>query len=131
MKVVECDYVLGGERTIFYFTSQIRVDFRDLVRHLAAGIGAGIREVDDIGRLDDMSFAGILADIKPGSISAVVDRVSHHLLDSAETLDAAGGIFRIAAIEMLSSSHTSDVILDAAERLLLKAVDNGSSTAQL
>lgn len=103
----------------------------ELVRHLAAGIGAGFREVDDIGRLDDTSFAGILADIKPGSISVVVDRVSHHLLDSPETLEAAGGTFRIAGIEMLSSSHTSEVILDAAERLLAKAPDNGASIAQL
>jgi cell fate regulator YaaT (PSP1 superfamily) len=36
MKIVEAEPILGGERLTFYFTSEERVDFRDLVRDLAA-----------------------------------------------------------------------------------------------
>ena len=35
MKIVEVEYLLGGERVIFYFTSEHRVDFRTLVRDMA------------------------------------------------------------------------------------------------
>jgi PleD family two-component response regulator len=103
----------------------------ELIKHLAASIGAGVREVDEVGRLDDMTFASILADIRPGSISVVAKRVIEHLLAEQETLDQAGGVFRVAAIELLSSAHSSDVILDATERLLAKAADNASAIAQL
>ncbi len=103
----------------------------ELVRHLAATIGAGVREVDEVGRLDDTSFASVLADIKPGSIAVVVDRVISQLQADAETIKEAGGVFRIAATELLVSSHTSEVILDAGERLLARAPDNGSAIAQL
>ncbi len=103
----------------------------ELVKHLAATIGAGVREVDDVGRLDDLSFATVLADVKPGSITVVVERVTSHLLEATDTLGRAGGVFRIGAVELLSSGHTSDVILDATERLIAKAPDNGSSIAQL
>lgn len=57
MKVVECDYVLGGERTIFYFTSQIRVDFRDLVRHLAREMRSRI-ELKQVGARDEARLVG-------------------------------------------------------------------------
>ncbi len=106
-------------------------DHVELVKHLAATIGAGVREVDDVGRLDDMSFAIVLADVKPGAISVVVDRVMAQIEASGETLERAGGVFRLAAIELLSSSHSSDVILDATERLLAKSADNGWAGAQL
>src|ERR1041384_5110014 len=35
MKLTDVDYVWGGERIVFYFTSATRVDFRELVRLLA------------------------------------------------------------------------------------------------
>lgn len=103
----------------------------ELVKHLAATIGAGVREVDDVGRLDDMSFASVLADIKPGAINIVVARVISQIEAASSTLASAGGVFRLAAIELLSSSHSSDVILDATERLLVKAEDNSWAGAQL
>ncbi len=103
----------------------------ELVKHLAATIGAGVREVDDVGRLDDLTFATVLADIQPGSIAVVVDRVTGKLLEATDTLGRAGGVFRVGAVELLSSGHSSDVILDATERLLNKADDNGASIAQL
>jgi cell fate regulator YaaT (PSP1 superfamily) len=36
IKVVEAEAILGGEKLTFYFTSEKRVDFRDLVNRLAA-----------------------------------------------------------------------------------------------
>ncbi len=35
MKVVECEYLLGGDRMIFYFMADGRVDFRALVKDLS------------------------------------------------------------------------------------------------
>ena len=35
MRMVDCEYLLGGERVIFYFLAEGRVDFRALVRELS------------------------------------------------------------------------------------------------
>ncbi len=35
MKMVSCEQLFGGERVVFYFMSEQRIDFRDLVRDLA------------------------------------------------------------------------------------------------
>jgi cell fate regulator YaaT (PSP1 superfamily) len=35
MKIVTVEHLLGGERIVFYFRSEDRIDFRDLVRELA------------------------------------------------------------------------------------------------
>lgn len=35
MKLVECEHLFGGERIVFYFMADRRVDFRDLVRDLS------------------------------------------------------------------------------------------------
>ncbi len=35
IKIVTCEHLLGGERVVFYFRSDLRVDFRALVRELA------------------------------------------------------------------------------------------------
>ena len=38
MKIVEAEHLFGGERIIFYFTSENRVDFRELVKQLGQGV---------------------------------------------------------------------------------------------
>lgn len=58
MKVVECETPFGGERLIYYFISEERVDFRDLVRDLAAEYRTRI-EMRQIGARDE---ARLLAD---------------------------------------------------------------------
>lgn len=103
----------------------------ELVKHLAAVIGAGVREVDDVGRLDEKSFASVLADIKPGSMAVVVDRVVAQLETDRQAVNEAGGVYKVAAVELLTSSHAPEVILDAIERLLAKTADNASSISQL
>ncbi len=45
MKLVEVEQILGGERIIFYFTAEDRVDFRELVKRLAADFATRIEMV--------------------------------------------------------------------------------------
>ena len=60
LKVVECECLFGGERIIFYFTSEERVDFRDMVRDLAAEFRTRI-EMRQVGARDE---ARLLADFE-------------------------------------------------------------------
>jgi len=57
MKLTDVDYVFGGERIIFYFTSQTRVDFRELVRQLAHEFRTRI-ELKQVGARDEARLVG-------------------------------------------------------------------------
>ncbi len=52
MKVVDSEHLFGGERIVIYFTSNGRVDFRDLVRRLAREYQTRI-ELRQIGSRDE------------------------------------------------------------------------------
>jgi cell fate regulator YaaT (PSP1 superfamily) len=52
MKIVDAEPILGGERLTFYFTSEGRVDFRDLVRALADEFKSRI-ELRQVGARDE------------------------------------------------------------------------------
>lgn len=52
MKIVTCEHLLGGERIIFYFRSDDRVDFRELVRLLAGHYRTRI-ELRQVGARDE------------------------------------------------------------------------------
>lgn len=52
MKIVEVEYLLGRERVMFYFTSEHRVDFRQLVRDLAHQLRTRI-ELRQVGARDE------------------------------------------------------------------------------
>lgn len=52
MKFVTCEHLLGGERLIYYFMSEDRVDFRDLVRQLAKEYHTRI-EMHQVGARDE------------------------------------------------------------------------------
>ena len=58
MELVECEHLFGGERVVFYFLSESRVDFRELVKSLAREFQARI-ELRQIGVRDE---AKLLAD---------------------------------------------------------------------
>ena len=60
MKIVDCEQILGGERIIFYFMSEQRVDFRQLVRRLASEFQTRI-EMRQVGARDE---ARLLADFE-------------------------------------------------------------------
>ncbi len=51
MKLVDAEHLFGGERIIFYFTAEGRVDFRDLVKQLAKEYQTRI-EMRQIGARD-------------------------------------------------------------------------------
>lgn len=58
LKIVECECPFGGERIIFYFTAESRVDFRDMVKELAREFRTRI-ELRQVGARDE---ARLLAD---------------------------------------------------------------------
>lgn len=58
MKIVCAEHVFGGERIVFYFTAEGRIDFRELVRELAREYQTRI-ELRQIGARDE---ARLLAD---------------------------------------------------------------------
>jgi len=58
MELVDVEHVFGGERIVVYYLSEIRVDFRDLVRQLAGEFQTRI-EMRQIGVRDE---AKLLAD---------------------------------------------------------------------
>lgn len=52
MKIIEAEPLLGGERVVFYFGSDDRVDFRDLVSQLQQRVGTKV-ELRQIGARDE------------------------------------------------------------------------------
>jgi cell fate regulator YaaT (PSP1 superfamily) len=60
MKIVDVEHIFGGERIIFYFMADARVDFRELVKKLAHEYQSRI-ELRQIGARDE---AKILGDIE-------------------------------------------------------------------
>jgi len=60
MKIVDVEHIFGGERIIFYFTADGRVDFRQLVKKLAQEYQTRI-EMRQIGARDE---AKLLADVE-------------------------------------------------------------------
>ncbi len=57
MKLVKVHYLLGGAKAVFYFTADGRVDFRALVRDLAAELRVRI-EMRQIGVRDETKMCG-------------------------------------------------------------------------
>lgn len=57
MRLVTAEHLLGGERIIFYFSSEARVDFRELVRKLAAQFRTRI-EMRQVGARDEARLVG-------------------------------------------------------------------------
>ncbi len=52
MDIITVEHLLGGERIIFYFSAEGRVDFRELVRHLAGQYRTRI-EMRQVGARDE------------------------------------------------------------------------------
>ena len=60
MKLVDFEHIFGGERIIFYFTAEGRIDFRELVKRLAKEFQTRI-EMRQIGARDE---ARLVSDIE-------------------------------------------------------------------
>ena len=57
MKLVDAEYAFDGTKILFYFTSDGRVDFRELVKDLAAALHTRI-ELRQIGVRDEAKMLG-------------------------------------------------------------------------
>ncbi len=57
MKIVDAEHIFGGERVIFYFMSDGRVDFRELVKKIAQEYQTRI-EMRQIGARDEAKILG-------------------------------------------------------------------------
>ena len=57
MKIVEAEHIFGGERVIFYFTADGRIDFRELVKKIAHEHQTRI-EMRQIGSRDEAKLLG-------------------------------------------------------------------------
>lgn len=80
MKLIKVEYLFDSSKAIFYFTSETRVDFRELVKDLASGFHTriemrqvGVRdEAKMIGGLGpcgrELCCAGFLSDFEPVTI---------------------------------------------------------------
>lgn len=60
MKPVRVDFIFGGEKVIFYFASEERVDFRELVRDLASTFHTRV-DMRQIGVRDEARLVGGIA----------------------------------------------------------------------
>ncbi|MBQ6586711.1 MAG: hypothetical protein IJH83_07915 [Coriobacteriales bacterium] len=60
MKPVRVEYLFGGEKAVFYFVSEDRIDFRELVRDLAARFHTRI-DMRQIGVRDEARLVGGIA----------------------------------------------------------------------
>lgn len=57
MKIIDAEHIFGGERVVFYFMAEGRVDFRELVRRLAQEYQTRI-EMRQIGSRDEAKLLG-------------------------------------------------------------------------
>ncbi len=57
MKIVDAEHIFGGERIVFYFMADGRIDFRELVRRLAQEYQTRI-EMRQIGSRDEAKLLG-------------------------------------------------------------------------
>ena len=60
MKLIDCEFAFDGSKVIFYFSSENRVDFRDLVKDLAGMFRCRI-ELRQIGIRDEARLLGGIA----------------------------------------------------------------------
>ncbi len=60
MKLIDCEFTFDGTRLVFYFTAPNRVDFRELVRELAALFRMRI-ELRQVGTRDETKYLGGIA----------------------------------------------------------------------
>ena len=94
--------------------------YLELMTHRAATIGAGVRDVDEVGRAADHSFAVVLANLEPGALHLVAERVTKLLRQVIEAPNLTGE-FQMGGVETLTASHTYGTVLDTAQRLSTQA----------
>jgi cell fate regulator YaaT (PSP1 superfamily)/nitrite reductase/ring-hydroxylating ferredoxin subunit len=127
MKVTDVDYVYGGERVIFYFTSETRVDFRELVRLLAHEFRTRI-ELKQVGARDEARLVGDaghcgltlccrshLKDL--GGITMDMAKIQKHTADPSKITGRCGKLLCCLRYEYSTYTDSRDVMPARGTRL--------------
>ena len=127
MKVTDVDYVYGGERVIFYFTSETRVDFRELVRLLAHEFRTRI-ELKQVGARDEARLIGdaghcgltlcCRSHLKElGGITMDMAKIQKHTADPSKITGRCGKLLCCLRYEYSTYTESRDIMPQRGTRL--------------
>jgi len=127
MKVTDVDYVYGGERLIFYFTSESRVDFRELVRQLAHEFRTRI-ELKQVGARDEARLIGDAGHCgltlccrghlkELGGITMDMAKIQKHTADPSKITGRCGKLLCCLRYEYTTYTDSRDVMPQRGTRL--------------
>jgi len=127
MKVTDVDYVYGGERLIFYFTSVTRVDFRELVRLLAHEFRTRI-ELKQVGARDEARLIGDAGHCgltlccrghlkELGGITMDMAKIQKHTADPSKITGRCGKLLCCLRYEYTTYTDSRDVMPQRGTRL--------------
>jgi cell fate regulator YaaT (PSP1 superfamily)/nitrite reductase/ring-hydroxylating ferredoxin subunit len=127
MKVTDVDYVYGGERLIFYFTSESRVDFRELVRQLAHEFRTRI-ELKQVGARDEARLIGDAGHCgltlccrghlkELGGITMDMAKIQKHTADPSKITGRCGKLLCCLRYEYSTYTDSRDVMPQRGTRL--------------
>ena len=127
MKVTDVDYIYGGERVIFYFTSDTRVDFRELVRLLAHDFRTRI-ELKQVGARDEARLVGdaghcgltlcCRSHLKElGGITMDMAKIQKHTADPSKITGRCGKLLCCLRYEYTTYTESRDVMPQRGTRL--------------
>lgn len=127
MKVTDVDYVYGGERVIFYFTSETRVDFRELVRLLAHEFRTRI-ELKQVGARDEARLIGDAGHCgltlccrghlkELGGITMDMAKIQKHTADPSKITGRCGKLLCCLRYEYSTYTESRDVMPQRGTRL--------------
>ncbi|MBI3855074.1 MAG: Rieske 2Fe-2S domain-containing protein, partial [Planctomycetes bacterium] len=127
MKVTDVDYVYGGERVIFYFTSDTRVDFRELVRQLAHEFRTRI-ELKQVGARDEARLVGdaghcgltlcCRSHLKElGGITMDMAKIQKHTADPSKITGRCGKLLCCLRYEYSTYTESRDIMPQRGTRL--------------
>src|SRR6185436_10862884 len=127
MKVTDVDYVYGGERVIFYFTSETRVDFRELVRLLAHEFRTRI-DLKQVGARDEARLIGdaghcgltlcCRSHLKElGGITMDMAKIQKHTADPSKITGRCGKLLCCLRYEYSTYTDSRDVMPQRGTRL--------------
>lgn len=128
MKVVEVDHILGGERVVIYFLSDTRVDFRELVRHLAHEFRTRI-ELKQIGARDQARLVGDIGHCgldlccrthlkELGGITMDMAKVQKHTADPSKITGRCGKLLCCLRYEYVAYTEARDLLPARGQKIL-------------
>jgi cell fate regulator YaaT (PSP1 superfamily)/nitrite reductase/ring-hydroxylating ferredoxin subunit len=133
MKITDVDYVWGGERIVFYFTSSTRVDFRELVRQLAHEFRTRI-ELKQVGARDEARLVGDAGHCglelccrghlkELGGITMDMAKIQKHTADPSKITGRCGKLLCCLRYEYTTYTESRDVLPQRGVRLETKKVN--------